>query len=102
MTTVDKALCRLLFQDIASGSPRNVVRMSTKELCEAIRGAARRAPQSGALRPQRTPHFRAFQAFFTRNPKGRPMDLIRQVPDAALRDDLEQYHDEGAQGGSDK
>jgi hypothetical protein len=102
MTTVDKALCRLLFQDIASGSPRNVLRMSTKELCEAIRGSARRAPQSGALRPQRTPHFRAFQAFFARNPKGRPMDLIRQLPDRSLRDDLEQYHDERPEGGSDK
>ena len=71
--------------------------MSIKELCEELRGARARAPKSGALRPNRTTYFRAFQDFFTRNPKGRPLDLIRQLPDPVLRDALQQYEAERAE-----
>jgi len=94
---VDKALVRLLFQDLTTQWAMGTLHMSNKELAEQIRGSRSRRLLSGSLRPARIPHFLRFREYFRANKKGRPLDLIRGLPDAKLRDDLEQYASEAAE-----
>jgi hypothetical protein len=94
---IDRALLQLLIQDIASGKPHGVLRMSTKQLADQLRGTKSRAPRSGSLRPDRTPYFQEFRDFYRRHPRGRPIELIRRLPDEELRAALAEYCNE-AQG----